>query len=264
MKFKKSKKPKTLKLGENEYFTISDNDACAYLRVSYPKVGPRQAIKMARWLERYAKWSSLACLLLLTSCTTTPTTPPAPVETPAEKVEDAAKPCARGTWCAVWTDTVKAKITPSLLNANYSSFCSNYKALDKPTLVLNFVKAIAWNESEWDPNNRYVEKTQGIDQITGKRNESVGLLQMSCGDVLSRAYRDFSSVPAFDCRKDPNGITDPVANLNFGLDVMSYWAKNGGSLDVSSTKSIGAYWSSARLDATKSRKKMKELMKECK
>lgn len=56
--FRKSKKPKRLLISDNCYIDV-DREGCAHLRIGYPSVGPRTAIKIARWLERYAKWSSL-------------------------------------------------------------------------------------------------------------------------------------------------------------------------------------------------------------
>lgn len=207
---------------------------------------------------------ALAISLTMFGCATVQ-----PPSSPVEKAPELTK-CAKDAFC--WDSVVEAKITPAMLAANVESFCPKYKSLDRKKVWLNIIKAMSYAESGWNPETRYVETTQGIDKITGKRNESVGLLQMSCGDVLSSVYGKFPSAIPFDCRTNPSGITDPVINLNFGLDVMNYWAAKGGSLDISSTKSVGAYWSSARIpykDAKgkwhheASRAKMKKLMPSC-
>lgn len=56
--FKKVKKPKKLMINDRHFLEV-DAEGCAHASIGYPAVGPRTAIKMARWLERYAKWSSL-------------------------------------------------------------------------------------------------------------------------------------------------------------------------------------------------------------
>lgn len=58
MKFKKCKKPKKIDINDTNYWMI-DELGCAYLRSTFVSVGPREAIVLAKWLIRYAKWSSL-------------------------------------------------------------------------------------------------------------------------------------------------------------------------------------------------------------
>lgn len=204
-------------------------------------------------------------ILFLASCATIPKPPEqAPEKTPVQEEPSKAVPCARGSWCQVWTDTVKQKITPNLLNANYSSFCSNYQSLDKQALVLNFVKAVTYAESAWNPKEVYVEKTMGIDPITGRQVESDGMWQLSCQDPAMSAYKNLPTASEIDCRKNPNAIFDPVTNLKFGMEILNYWVGRSPGVDVSSKSSGGAYWSSMRIGHDASRKKLKALMAECK
>lgn len=253
MKFKKAKRPKTLKLGESEYFTINDNDACAYLRVGYPKVGPRQAIKMARWLERYAKWSSLAAVLLLASCASVEKQadiPPAKETAPIQK-------CAKNSFC--WDQVVMDKITDNMLAANVSSFCPKASKLDRKEVWLNIVKSIIWAESSWNPETTYTETAMGIDPVTKKQVVSEGLFQLSYQDA-----RNWSSLP--QCKQIDyvkRNIRDVAVNIGCGMAIMNRLAVRGKQEDISSRKFLGAYWSAVWIGKTRSRGMMKKLLPSC-
>jgi hypothetical protein len=199
------------------------------------------------------------------SCTTAPVSP-APIEkaVPVEKAE----PCAKGTFCLVWEDAVKAKITPAMLAANVSSFCPKYKGLDGKTVWLNIVKSLAWAESEWNPETTYRETTMGTDPVTGAQIVSEGLMQLSYTD--SRNWSSIAACKAIDYAK--KNIRDPIVNISCAMGIMGKLVARDPAKDISDTKSGGAYWSSARLpykDAkgkwhhTASREKMKKLMPEC-
>lgn len=63
MKFKKMKPPKNISheiSGTKLALEIGSESTTAMITVGFSthKIGPRKAIQMARWLERYAKWSS--------------------------------------------------------------------------------------------------------------------------------------------------------------------------------------------------------------
>lgn len=197
--------------------------------------------------------------LILASCAPVQTVPEK-TETPMQEEPSKAFPCARGSWCQVWTDTVKQKITPNLLNANYGSFCSNYRSLDKQALVLNFVKSVAYAESGWNPEETYTETTMGKDAVTGKQIVSEGLMQMSYVDS-----KNWSSVP--DCKAidyAKKNIRDPQINLGCAMGIMGKLAGRNLATDVSDKASLGAYWSTVRIGKTKSRAKLKSLMGDCK
>jgi len=57
MRFKKVKRPKAIKVGGNE--VCVDVEGSAKIYVGFISLGPREAIRLACWLIRYAKWSSL-------------------------------------------------------------------------------------------------------------------------------------------------------------------------------------------------------------
>lgn len=58
MKFRKVKKPKPLLVG-GKYDLYINKDGEADFQFGYRSLGPREAVKVAQWLIRYAKWSSL-------------------------------------------------------------------------------------------------------------------------------------------------------------------------------------------------------------
>lgn len=62
MKFKKTKRPKTLPIafsGTNTCCLRATQTGTAKLDIGYQEIGPREAVRMAKWLVRYYKWSSL-------------------------------------------------------------------------------------------------------------------------------------------------------------------------------------------------------------
>lgn len=192
-----------------------------------------------------------------TSCTSIPQAPvPVP---PAAPVWTGISDCAKGVWC--YDGLISSKVTPAMLAANVGAFCPNYSKADKNKFWVKFVAAIAYAESAWDPKNTYKETTMGIDPITGKTVESDGMLQLSCQDVVN--YASLPSAANMDCRKHPGAMFDPIVNLSFGVEIMDHLIKRNPSLDISSTKSVGAYWSSARIGHDASRVKLRKLMPEC-
>jgi hypothetical protein len=197
----------------------------------------------------------LLLLLALVGCSPVPVTP-----NPDIKPDTPPMPgqvCPEKTFC--WDAIVMDKITDKMLKANVASFCPKAKTLDGKKVWLNIVKAISFAESSWNPEERYTEKSMGIDPVTKKQVVSEGLLQLSYQD--SNNWSSRPSCKAIDYEK--KNITDPVLNLRCGLEIMDRLAERGGSRDISDSKSLGAYWSAVWKGKTRSRAKMKELMAEC-
>lgn len=198
--------------------------------------------------------------LLIQACATVPNVSETPNGSNQQNIPVANPPigkCLKNTWR--YDSLVLSKLTSTILAANVSSFCPNAKKLDAKTVWLNIVKAIAYAESGWNPEEQYTEKSMGIDPVTGKQVVSEGLLQMSYQDS-----RNWSSLPlckAIDYTK--KNITDPVLNLSCGMEIMDRLAGRDTSLDISNTKSLGAYWSTVRAGHNASRTKLRALMPEC-
>lgn len=132
-------------------------------------------------------------------------------------------------------------------------FCPNYERMsaeNKRHFWIQLVAAIVKYESSFDPSERYVEASMGIDPVTGRRVVSEGLLQLSYQD--ERNYR--SHVPTgvcdFDYPRDRHyAVTDlrrtilnPKKNLECGIAILNHQIRTRKRIVVSS----GAYWSVIR------------------
>jgi hypothetical protein len=133
-------------------------------------------------------------------------------------------------------------------------FCKNYGKLDRDEKVMFWTQIFAgitrW-ETDWNPLLRVVEGA-GLDQVTGEKPLSEGLLQLSYQDMIN--YPDLQTGQPYcpfnwDADKllatnDPHRtILNPYINLYCGIRIM------GDSIvtlpDRSGTKKIiyNAYWS---------------------
>jgi hypothetical protein len=135
-----------------------------------------------------------------------------------------------------------------------SHFCKNYKKLDHDQKVMFWTQIFAgitrW-ETDWNPLLRTVEGP-GLDQITGLKPVSEGLLQLSYQDMVN--YPDLQTgqpycpfnwdadklLPVTDIHRT---ILNPYINLYSGIRIMSDSIVT--LPDKSGTKKItyNAYWS---------------------
>lgn len=180
------------------------------------------------------------------------TTPPPPVNPP---VTD----CAKNSWC--WSNLVESKITPAMLAANLGSFCPNQKSVDRKKLWISIIKAVSKAESAWNPKAVYVEKSMGIDPITGRTVESVGMMSLSCQDVIN--YASLPTAKLVDCRAHPGAILDPILNLQFAMEIIDKLVSRNPSLDISDRKSVGAYFSTVWMGHDAARAQVKKEIPGC-
>lgn len=151
---------------------------------------------------------------------------------------------------------------PILLATNIAKdieiFCPRYRQISK-TQRLNFwgqfISALAYKESSWNPLSRFVErkkvtdpqtgvvtyKYMGVDKVTGQYVASEGLLQLSYQDQKS-----YNMNCGFDWAKDKylsekdpqKTILNPYLNLRCGIKILSKLLRKNNQIILKSP-----YWS---------------------
>jgi hypothetical protein len=134
-------------------------------------------------------------------------------------------------------------------------FCPRYFTLTTNERI-NFwgllVSGIVKYESGFDPTSRMLEKTMGIDPVTGKQVYSEGLMQLSYQDS-----RNYEFCDQFDWSTDkhlaPNDprktILDPYKNLQCGVKILARQIRNKNRITVSK----GVYWAVIRADGKRNK-----------
>lgn len=139
--------------------------------------------------------------------------------------------CPSGQWC--YDSLVLADLTPAMLNTDFSPICASHE-YDKQTLWKAFNQSIAWAESAWNPNS--VLQEDFIDAVTHKLALSVGLFQLSVGDILNYKNSPCSLLTE-------TNIADITINVNCAVGgIQAKLLKNNTDL----LGSLGAYWSTLR------------------
>lgn len=184
----------------------------------------------------------LLTLILLASCTTTPPV----VDKPAEEKE---YPLSGWKYTALAENAVRTYGT-ELLKAepkDIADFCGNWKGIDRVKFYEAMLAAMAKRESAWDPTTKY---TESFSDAKGVKVVSRGLLQISIESANQSAYK---------CNiKNANELHDPSINLNCGVKILNYWAKDG--YLAKDKLGAGRYWSTMRPGTSKEyiRNKLKE------
>ena len=133
-------------------------------------------------------------------------------------------------------------------------FCRNYKALDrdqKITVWTQIFAGISYWETGWDPLNRTLEGPD-LDEITGEKPVSEGLLQLSYADMNN--YQDLetgASYCTFTWDKDRilpvsdihRSILNPYNNLYCGIRIMADSIVSNHSKDGKKRVVYNGYWS---------------------
>lgn len=156
--------------------------------------------------------------------------------------------------CSKYADTITRIIRKYLTTFSKASdvtkFCPNYHSLNDDQKVKAFseiVSGVILHESNYNPLSRMVEKTMGIDPITGMQVASEGLLQLSYQDVKN--YKPKGVVCQFDFVKDKTlplklrSILNADKNLECGLGIMKYLIEKRGAI----TFEKNVYWSVLRI-----------------
>ncbi|XGC82054.1 hypothetical protein ACES2L_06095 [Bdellovibrio bacteriovorus] len=155
----------------------------------------------------------------------------------------------RKVWTTFVSDLLKAQLLDTYDTAkDVKRICPSYETLSKEQRVLvwtEFISALAYHESTWDPTSRMVEKNlQGkknpVDPITKKAVYSEGLLQLSYQDIQWAPYCQFNWAKDKNLSgKDPSKtILNPIINLDCGMRILANQIKNKGKVILSS----GVYW----------------------
>lgn len=152
---------------------------------------------------------------------------------------------------AEWTAIVRgavSRIGKHMLQGtkDMDAFCPNYKNLDRENR-LNFwaflFAQMAKYESSYEPATRYVESGLGKDAVTGRKNTSEGLLQVSYQD--SKYHKGGCQ---FDWNRDRNlsakdhrkSIFNPRLNLTCGVQIMENQVRKYNRIVVNKGQ---GYWS---------------------
>jgi len=176
----------------------------------------------------------LCATLLIAACTAVPVVVPTPV-TPPPIVTPAVTPCASGVWC--YDGLVNAALTAKLLASDPGAYCPKYASLaDKHIFWDAFEKAVSKSESGWKPTDVYQENFK--DDVTGKLALSVGLFQLSVGDVPNYPNTACSAMTAAN-------ITDVKVNIGCDMAIQDKLAGSRATLRAS----LGRYWSTIRDDS---------------
>lgn len=141
----------------------------------------------------------------------------------------------------------KASDLPVLFDRSdlkYSSLTEDQKVIVIAEILVQVMK----HESDWKPDCYYVERTMGIDPITGRQVASEGLLQLSYQDQVN--YKKYFDC-GFDWEKDKllknndpkKTIFDPAKNISCGVKILARQVEKYGAITISN----GAYWSTLKV-----------------
>jgi hypothetical protein len=163
-----------------------------------------------------------------------------------------AVPNAKAWSTYIFTQIAKA---PSLLagSSDIENFCPKYHSLNTNQKI-NFwgmlFSAVAKYESNFDPTNRYLETTLGIDPITGLPVQSEGLLQMSYQDIRDYPFCKFDwQKDQYLAPTDPNKTTfNPQINLACGVGVMNEQIARDNRIVLARGEHV--YWSTLEIGAS--------------
>lgn len=213
-------------------------------------------------------FSLLFIICFVSSCATAPIQEPslssAPISTPLSMPPSAP---AGGAALNIWPfqTTAEKYVTSRLLAASPGAFCPQMSrpGMDRAKVLQGLLGAIAWTESSWQQHpNPYLEKTQGVDKVTGLPTYSQGVFQLSYQDATNVNYRGLAHCKLISY--PTRNIEDLDINIGCALEIMDNLAGREPGLDLS-TK-LKPYWSSvnpARPGYQTTLAKMKKLMPEC-
>lgn len=181
----------------------------------------------------------------------------APSRTPAAKPpggETATQPALwetknhpeRAAWTQYSYSTIQS-LAPSLIagSSDVTKFCPKYSELtdkNKITFWVYLVSGVAKFESNFDPTDRMLETSMGIDPVTHKRVYSEGLLQLSYQDQLAYPFCDefdWTDDRKLAARSPQKSILDPFKNLKCGIQILNHQIE---TTDLIAT-THNVYWS---------------------
>lgn len=177
-----------------------------------------------------------------------------PVPQPAQaSVSDIKLPPLKPEFVAAIVSSVINELSGIEKASDIESFCPKWKSLaeaHKVEAFANLVAGIIKRESNFNPQSNMIEKSQGIDPVTGKKTVSEGLLQLSYKDA-----RNWRSIP--ECvaiSYVTKNIRDPFVNIRCGLRIMGRLIARDGLISGKILNSKGkliyggasAYWSVIR------------------
>lgn len=127
-----------------------------------------------------------------------------------------------------WTKVVMQKVDKQFQKLNSAEdtelFCPQYTFLQEPTKKQfwgEFISAMAFYESNWNPYSQLTEISLGVDSVTGKTVTSEGLLQLSYGDIRWAKWCNFNWEE--DSKNNPTVTTilNPKNNLECGIGILA-------------------------------------------
>lgn len=162
----------------------------------------------------------------------------------------------KGSYFSTWSMMTYSIISNEEINlitekniADIHEYCSGYKllnSLEKINFWGQFIAALAFSESSWNPRSQRVESTMGTDPVTSQQIMSEGLLQLSYQDE-----KNYRIDCGFNWEKDQllvlnhpgRSILDPFQNLRCGIKIISLRLKKYHSIQVPDKN---VYWSVLR------------------
>lgn len=153
-----------------------------------------------------------------------------------------AKDPSRKAWSEHLYKEIESKFE-SFEARDITYFCPNYDNIPKQQKINVWAQIIcmmAYYESNWKPNVRYVEHSLGIDPVTQRTNTSEGLLQVGYADSLYHKC-DFNWEKDKALADDDSNKTifNPYLNLSCGVKILSKQVATHKALVINR----GAYWS---------------------
>lgn len=143
-------------------------------------------------------------LLILAACVSTK---PGEVVSPPSGGADL--PAPNKGWEPAYSTYIVEHVTDTMLKFPAPSFCPKWASLndaEKRDFWAAVLESTAYAESGFNRLNMYREDSQSVNGVTGKRNVSEGLLQVS--------YGDWECPGLFDYEKDKAGFLEDYASLN--------------------------------------------------
>ena len=150
-----------------------------------------------------------------------------------------------------WTKITVAAVEKHFQKLNLAEdtelFCPDYTFLQEETkkqFWAEFISAMAFYESGWNPYSQLTEISLGTDSVTGKVVTSEGLLQLSYGDTKWAKWCNFSWEE--DNKNNPTitTILAPKNNLECGIGILSNQIKKHHKIVIEKR----AYWSILKIN----------------
>lgn len=150
-------------------------------------------------------------------------------------------------WTKITLNAIEKRYPILAMAEDAELFCPEYPSFQVKAKKLfwgEFISAMAFYESGWNPYAKLVENSLGNDLVTGKLATSEGLLQLSYGDTKWAKWCNFNWKE--DSKNNPTMTTiqNPKNNLECGIGILANQIKKHHKIVLEKR----AYWSILKIN----------------